>query len=189
MLLTLLAHKHAEDQALLTQLAALDPQTHGDLLHAAQRTLHHIHVVDQIFQAHLCGHAHSHTATNTADTPELSALKASMAQLNAGLQHFAESANEEALAEQIDFVFTDGDAGRMSRQEMLMHLITHGAYHRGQVGQLLKTAGMAPPRDLLTRFLHATEPQRRLPAHPKPEREALLVIDVQQGLCVKEQAP
>ena len=112
-----------------------------------------------------------------------------MAKLDAGLMHFSETANEQTLAEQIDFLFTDGDAGRMSRQEMLMHLITHGAYHRGQVGQLLKTAGMAPPRDLLTRFLHAAEPQRRLPVHPQPEREALLVIDVQQGLCEGEHAP
>jgi nicotinamidase-related amidase/uncharacterized damage-inducible protein DinB len=189
MLPTLLAHKNAEDQALFSQLAALDPQAHGDLLHAARRTLQHIHVVDQIFQAHLSGQAHSHTATNTVHTPELGELKASMAKLDAGLLHFTETANEQALAEQIDFVFTDGDAGRMSRQEMLMHLITHGAYHRGQVGQMLKAAGMAPPRDLLTRFLHATEPQRRLPANPQPEREALLVIDVQQGLCVGEHAP
>jgi hypothetical protein len=30
------------------------------------------------------------------------------------------------LVGQIDFAFTDGAPGRMSREEMLMHVITHG---------------------------------------------------------------
>jgi hypothetical protein len=32
------------------------------------------------------------------------------------------------------------------------------------VGQVLKGIGMAPPRDLLTKFLHQREPARRQPA-------------------------
>ena len=51
--------------------------------------------------------------------------------------------------------------GRMTREEMLLHVITHGAYHRGQVGQILRAAEVLPPRDIFTRFLHATEPDRR----------------------------
>ncbi|WP_423234932.1 DinB family protein [Amphibiibacter pelophylacis] len=59
------------------------------------------------------------------------------------------------------FTFTDGERGSMTREEMLLHIITHGSYHRGNVGQMLKSIGMNPPRDLYTRFLHAVEPQRR----------------------------
>jgi hypothetical protein len=29
------------------------------------------------------------------------------------------------------------------------------------VGQILKSISVAPPRDLLTKFLHMTEPERR----------------------------
>jgi uncharacterized damage-inducible protein DinB len=49
----------------------------------------------------------------------------------------------------------------MSREEILLHVITHGGYHRGNVGQVLKSISMAPPRDLYTKFLHRSEPQRR----------------------------
>ena len=44
---------------------------------------------------------------------------------------------------------------------MLAHVITHGAYQRGNVGQVLKSISVAPPRDLFTKFLHVSEPGRR----------------------------
>lgn len=49
----------------------------------------------------------------------------------------------------------------MSVEEILLHVNLHGAYHRGNVGQVLKSVDVVPPRDLYTRFLHLTEPQRR----------------------------
>ena len=67
------------------------------------------------------------------------------------------------LEEEVAFTFTDGQRGRMSREEMLAHVITHGSYHRGEVGQMLKRLSTAPPRDLFTAYLHRAEPQRREP--------------------------
>ena len=40
-------------------------------------------------------------------------------------------------------------------------LESHGGYHRGNVGQVLKSVSVAPPRDLYTKFLHQSEPARR----------------------------
>jgi uncharacterized damage-inducible protein DinB len=42
-----------------------------------------------------------------------------------------------------------------------IHVLTHGAYHCGNVGQLLKSISLAPPRDLHTQFLRVLEPERR----------------------------
>ena len=44
---------------------------------------------------------------------------------------------------------------------MLFHVLSHGSYHRGNVGLVLKGISVAPPRDLLTKFLHVQEPGRR----------------------------
>ena len=66
-----------------------------------------------------------------------------------------------ACVETLDFAFTDGDRGRMSREEILLHVVTHGGYHRGNVGQVLKSISVSPPRDLYTKFLHQSEPARR----------------------------
>ena len=55
----------------------------------------------------------------------------------------------------------DGDKGQMSRDEMLLHLVTHGGYHRGAIGRILVQCGITPPRDTLTTFLHRSEPARQ----------------------------
>ena len=49
----------------------------------------------------------------------------------------------------------------MSREGILLHVLTHGGYHRGNVGQVLKSIAVDPPRDLYTRFLRTAEPGRR----------------------------
>jgi len=65
------------------------------------------------------------------------------------------------LAETVNFTFTDGEHGRMSREEMLAHVITHGGYHRGEVGRILSQLSIARPRDIFTGYLHKSEPERR----------------------------
>ncbi|GAB2854553.1 DinB family protein [Pseudoduganella ginsengisoli] len=130
-------------------------------LHMAIRTLNHIYVVDRIFRAHLLGEAHGYDATNTKATPTLEELRAAVKETDAWFQGYVATLDDAALAQPVQFRFTDGDAGTMSREEILMHVITHGGYHRGNVGQILKNISVAPPRDLLTKYLHVAEPQRR----------------------------
>jgi uncharacterized damage-inducible protein DinB len=100
-------------------------------------------------------------ATNTDATPDLDELHFGAAEADAWYEQHSAAITPEQLKESISFQFTDGDAGRMTREEMLAHIITHGAYHRGNVGQILKSISVAPPRDLLTKFLHVREPKRR----------------------------
>jgi uncharacterized damage-inducible protein DinB len=130
--------------------------------HQALRLMNHIHVVDRIFIAHLTGQAHTYTATNTPDTPTPEQLSWDMADTAAWLLDFANHTTPAGLNERVPFTFTDGDHGNMTHLEMLLHLHAHGTYHRGQVSQILKTAGLVPPRELLTRMLHAQEPERRV---------------------------
>lgn len=130
-------------------------------LHTAIRTLNHIYVVDRIFRAHLLGEPHGYDATNTKATPALAELRAAVRETDAWYRQYVSSLTDAALAEPVRFRFTDGDMGSMSREEILLHVITHGGYHRGNVGQVLKNISVAPPRDLLTKFLHVMEPQRR----------------------------
>ena len=143
--------------------AVLETVAAGDRVDAI-RLLNHIHIVDRIFAAHLRGEPHGYAATNTPETPALDALRAATLETNRWFVERAGGLTPAQLAEAVDFTFTDGQRGRMSREEMLAHVITHGSYHRGEVGQMLKRLSAAPPRDLLTAYLHRAEPQRREPA-------------------------
>lgn len=157
---SLFAYKAWANGELFALLATLPP-TRAEPLHTCIRTLNHIHVVDRLFRAYLGGEPPPFNATNTKETPSLSALRADVEAVDAWYQNYLAHLEEPALAEVLAFTFTDGDAGRMTREEMLLHVITHGGYHRGNVGQVLKSISVAPPRDLYTRFLHGSEPGRR----------------------------
>lgn len=158
---SLFAQKSWANNELFNALAAIPTEQHASDVHTATRTLNHIYVVDRIFRAHLLGEPHGYKATNTESTPGLDALQFSVAETDAWFEGYAAAVTEAQLAEAISFTFTDGDAGTMSREEMLLHVITHGAYHRGNVGQVMKSISVAPPRDLYTKFLHVREPARR----------------------------
>lgn len=158
---SLFAQKSWSNNELFNVLATVTAGQHAEAVHSAIRTLNHIFVVDRIFQAHLLGTQHGYTASNTDATPGLGELQFSVAETDAWFVAYTTTVTAQQLGEKIAFRFTDGDNGTMTREEMLMHVITHGAYHRGNVGQILKSMSVAPPRDLYTKFLHVSEPARR----------------------------
>jgi uncharacterized damage-inducible protein DinB len=162
---SLFAQKSWANNELFNAIAAIDSvkhdAQHAAAVHTAIRTLNHIYVVDRIFQAHLLGEQHGYTATNTESTPELDELQFSVAETDAWFESYVSKGSAEILSESLAFTFTDGDEGTMTREEMLLHVVTHGSYHRGNVGQILKSISVSPPRDLYTKFLHFSEPARR----------------------------
>ncbi|GAA3965253.1 DinB family protein [Allohahella marinimesophila] len=130
----------------------------------AVRLLNHTLVVDQIFAAHLQGRAHAFEATNTVETPCLKVLQTSVQTSDQWFIHYVSELNPGTLKANVTFEFTDGDAGSMTREEILNHLVIHSTYHRGNIGMLLNACGLDRPKDTLTRFLHAFEPSRRTEA-------------------------
>ena len=160
-LTTLFAQKSWANRELFDVLATVTSTEHVASLHTAIRTLNHIYVVDRIFRAHLLGETHPYTATNTPETPELGELHFAVAESDLWFEDYVSTIDDPALVQSLVFRFTDGDAGSMRREEMLLDVLSHGAYHRGNVGQILKGISVAPPRDLLTKFLHVREPSRR----------------------------
>ncbi|TDR30188.1 DinB family protein [Hydromonas duriensis] len=151
---TLFQYKSWANQELITALRQIDAQAHPKSYRLAVRLLNHTHVVDCIFAAHLTGATHSYEATNTVETPSIDELAAALDEMDGWLIHYVPTLTPEQLSEKIEFTFTDGKAGRMSREEMLAHLVTHGNYHRGAIGRILSEMSITPPRDIFTGWLH-----------------------------------
>lgn len=160
-LVSLFRYKAWADADLLDTIATVDAAAHPDPRHLAIRLCNHMHVVDRAFAARLVGQLPPFPGVNTPETPTLEALRAAMAGTDAWLVDHVSGVPGESLAEEIDFVFADGANGRMTREEMLAHLICHGAYHRGAIGRILAQIDVSPPPDALTVHLHRTEPERR----------------------------
>jgi uncharacterized damage-inducible protein DinB/putative sterol carrier protein len=127
----------------------------------AIRVLSHTYVVDRIFAANLTGTEHGYTSANTGLAPTLEELSASIKTSDQWYIDYVSHLDEVQLAEQIDFTFTDGEPGRMSREEMLMHVAIHGAGHRGQIGWIMMENSITPPADRFTSYLHKAEASTR----------------------------
>ncbi|TRC95510.1 damage-inducible protein DinB [Mesorhizobium sp. WSM4303] len=153
---------------LLEKLASLDQQKHAKERHAAVRLVNHNLVVSRIFAAHLSGTHHGYASDDTEDMPALDELSADVAAMDRWYLDYLEAVSPELLSQPVPFIFTDGDKAMMSRQEMLTHVVTHGGYHRGEIGRILVQIGVRPPCDTFAVHLHQTEPARRLQMMREP---------------------
>lgn len=140
---------------LLTALARLGDDT--PITNLAIKALSHTHVVDRIFAAHLRRSEHAYTSANLSYLPTLKDLSTDIRTSDRDYVDYVSTLDGDQLAERIDFTFTDGAPGCMSREEMLMHLITHGAGHRGQVSAVMLLNSLVPANDGFTTYLHRAE--------------------------------
>lgn len=116
-------------------------------------TLNHNYVIDEIFQAHLQGRPHTHTARNTAVTPPLEELRDAQQALDQWYVAWSDDITDAALDEKVSFTFVGGGDGLMTRGQILLHLINHTSYHRGFAADLFYQVPAKPPTTDLTVFL------------------------------------
>ena len=155
----LFQYKAWANDELLTALAKLDRD--AMVVKLAIKALSHTYVVDRIFAAHLRRNDHAYTSANLSDMPTLEDLSADIRASDREYVNYVSTLDRDQLAEEIDFAFTDGAPGRMSREEMLMHLITHGVGHRGQVSAVMLLNSVPPASDGFTTYLHKAEATAR----------------------------
>jgi len=148
----------ANDELLtvLTKLGRESPITQ-----LAIKALSHTYVVDRIFVAHMTRKAHAYNSANLSEMPTLEDLSADIRKSDREYIDYVAVLDHGQLTEQIDFAFTDGVPGRMSREEMLMHVISHGVGHRGQVSALMLLNSVTPAKDGFTTYLHEAEASTR----------------------------
>ena len=122
-----------------------------------RRLLDHVQVVDEIFRHNLEGQPHGHRAPRSAELPSLEALATQARATADWYADYADALKPEEVDEAIAFSFSNGEPARMTRGEMLLHVATHAAGHRGQVALLLQKNGITPFPDRLGDFLKAED--------------------------------
>jgi uncharacterized damage-inducible protein DinB len=144
---------------LLTELTRLGGES--PITGLAIKALSHSYIVDRIFAAHLRRRAHAYTSANLSEMPSLEDLAADIRKSDREYVEYVSVLEPDQLAERIAFKFTDGAPGLMSREEMLMHVITHGIGHRGQVSAVMLLNSVPPAKDGFTSYLHEVEAATR----------------------------
>lgn len=137
-------------------LTAPQPIVFGSLL----RTLHHVYAMDFVWQCHLAGRPHGLTTRNPQHCPDIEELAASQRGIDEWYVGYAESVTRSELDQMVEFEFIGGGAGCMSRQEILLHVVNHGTYHRGHAAYMLSSIGTSPPVTDLPVFLRDRASER-----------------------------
>jgi len=113
----------------------------------------HFHTVDCIFRAHLLGVPHGYTSANPTQPATLAELQQRVQALDDWYVEYAQNLDAQRLTESLHVTFTDGSRQWLTRSDMLLHVAQHGAYHRGNLGILLRVAGAGALPDRFTSYL------------------------------------
>jgi uncharacterized damage-inducible protein DinB len=120
-----------------------------------RRLLDHVQIVDEIFRHNLVECAHGYAAPRSAELPSFDALARDARATADWYADYADALKPQEVDETIDFAFSNGEPATMTRGEMLLHVATHAAGHRGQVALLLQKNGILAFPDRITDFLKA----------------------------------
>jgi uncharacterized damage-inducible protein DinB len=134
------------------------------------RLLDHIQTVDEIFSHNLEARPHGHRAPRSAELPTLDALASKSRSTADWYADYADALEPEKVDEVIAFAFSNGEPASMTSGEVLLHIATHAAGHRGQIALLLQKNGIQPFPDRITDFLKAedADAQRKVPEEVMP---------------------
>jgi uncharacterized damage-inducible protein DinB len=116
-------------------------------------TLNHLYTVDVIWQAHLEGRSHGIPALKTVLHPELADLRRAQAAMDDWYIAYGDRLDEAAMKEAVRFTLIGGNAGAMSRGDILLHVVNHTSYHRGWVAEMFFAVPRHPPTTDLPVFL------------------------------------
>ena len=65
--------------------------------------------------------------------------------LNSSITSYLASLAMEGLEEEVTYKNTKGETWTNSIGDILMHVVMHSAYHRGQIAMVLRDSGVTPP--------------------------------------------
>ena len=159
---TLTRYNNWANQLIFDAVAALPPGEatleRKSLFKNMVHTLNHNYVIDLIWQAHLEGRAHGFTARNTPGHPPLDELWRSQQKLDRWYIEWSDAASASALDEEVGFTLIGGNRGRMSRGDIVLHIVNHTTYHRGFVADLFCQVPARPPTTDLPVYLGEISP-------------------------------
>ena len=115
----------------------------------AQRALAHIIGAERLWLGRLRQEAGAGAVWPELTIEECEAQLADLAQL---WRSYAEELTPARLEQSIDYTNSKGEPWTSTVQDVLMHVVMHSAYHRGQVASELRGAGFTPA---YTDFIHS----------------------------------
>jgi uncharacterized damage-inducible protein DinB len=133
---------------------ALEPLTReqvdrdmGSSFKSVRDTVTHLYAADWVWYSRWQGT--SPTALLPTDTfADLAAVRVAWADMEAKVRALVEELGESGVSRVFEFKMMSGQAGAAPFWQMLLHVVNHASYHRGQVTTMLRQLGAQPATSL-----------------------------------------
>jgi len=119
--------------------------------------LSHVYTMADVWKCHLEGRQHgymSRAPKNTNDS--IVELSAQQNRYDDWYVSYASELNPGRYGEIVDFEFIGGGLGRMTREEIILHVVNHCSYHRGHIEGVFYQLNVEPPTTDLTVYIQSS---------------------------------
>jgi uncharacterized damage-inducible protein DinB len=117
-------------------------------------TLGHLYAAEWIWLERLRG-VSPPGLPSAQDVPTLAALKEKWSAVEAGQKEFVEGLTDARMDEKVGYRNVKGEPWRYALSELLVHIVNHSTYHRGQVATMFRQLGKKPAATDYLLFLDA----------------------------------
>ncbi len=124
---------------------------HGTSFKSVFGTLVHMYQADSAWFGRIFGNPDSQTSTYPPK-PDLAGLAGDWFGLLDRAAEWSAKLTEAEWNNVITYKDSRGNAHQTALLPIIMHLVNHGSYHRGQVSSLLRQSGATPPSTDLINF-------------------------------------
>ena len=114
-------------------------------------TLAHIYAADWLWYARWQGQLPTSLLSYDA-FPDVASIRKAWSELEGQVRPFVNQLGEAGVSRVFEYKAMNGQPTSSPFWQMLVHVVNHGSYHRGQVTTLLRQLGAAPPKstDMIT---------------------------------------
>jgi uncharacterized damage-inducible protein DinB len=142
------------DETLLAVLSQAPPeqvsQDRGSSFKSLFDTLAHVYLAELVWLKRVQGQTEVKLA-DLESPADLTALGQSWPEMHRTWTDWSKSLASEDWSKPLILRNTQGAEFALPYWQLVMHLVNHGSYHRGQVATMLRQAGIKPPgTDLIT---------------------------------------
>ena len=106
------------------------------LMTSILNSLNHLLVIDKVWMAHMKEEKHTYNNLQTIIHEDLEDLFNAKKQMNKEIRDYVSSLSKEELEEVVNYELIGGNKGSLPRYMIITHLVVHGGFHRGFIGDM-----------------------------------------------------